>query len=327
MSENTLFLYKLSTFSLFSCIFVLNYQTMISILVPIYNTDVTHLVQDVITQCIGESIPFEIILIDDNSAPEWKQKNRALSQLQNVMYSEKTEHIGRAKIRNELADAAKFPYLLFIDNDVKIEKQDFLHTYLLECQPNAVVYGGMMYEPENVDNANNLRQKYGRKKECVSASERQKNPYKSFNTINVLIAKNVFESIRFDESISEYGHEDTLFGFRLQQKNIPIKHIDNPVVHLNSVSNEEFVRQTKQSVENLYKIYVSEQKNPALCASIQLLKCLSFAERFHLVALGSSAYTVAHSCFSKITVKFSSLFFLNILKICYICNIAHSYDK
>ncbi|MBR7034799.1 MAG: glycosyltransferase [Bacteroidales bacterium] len=114
---------------------------MISILIPIYNISVCELVHCVHKQAVALNIPFEIILIDDNSEQQWKETNKQLSSLQNVEYKELTENIGRAKIRNLLADTAQYSYLLFLDSDVKIYSEQFLQTYITHCQPNSVVYG------------------------------------------------------------------------------------------------------------------------------------------------------------------------------------------
>ena len=300
---------------------------MISILIPIYNISVCELVQNIHKQAVALNIPFEIILIDDNSEQQWKDTNKPLSTLQNVEYKELTENIGRAKIRNLLADTAQYPYLLFLDSDVKICSEQFLQTYIAHCQPNSVVYGGMQYETTPPSPQQRLRWNYGRKKECLSAKQRQKNQYKSFNSINFLIDKHVFDITRFNETISTYGHEDTLFGFQLEQMHIPILHIDNQVLHINTVTNKIFIEQNKQAVENLYKMYRNSPKKSAFRRNIKLLRVFHFLERIHLVHFVSAYYTKRQEKLLHRIEKRSSISLLNLLKISYLCSISERYAK
>ena len=46
-----------------------------------------------------------------------------------------------------------------------------------------------------------------------------------------MISKTCFEQISFNEDLQGYGHEDTLFGYELDKKNIQIHHLDNPVLN------------------------------------------------------------------------------------------------
>lgn len=294
---------------------------MISILIPIYNRDCKKLIHEVYNQCFKEKIPFEIIAFDDCSTPKWKDINRPVANMQHVVYQELQQHISRSKIRNLMAEAAQYPYLLFLDNDVAITKQDFIRSYISACSQQCVVYGGMTYERQPPSKQQKLRWKYGRRKECVAAKERQKHQYQSFNTINVLIAKDVFELIQFDESISTYGHEDTLFGFALQQKQIPILHIENPVVHHNTVSNKMFIEQTKQAIDNLSIIDKKLQGNQEFRNSVKLLKTLTIIERFHLCFLLKCLYEKFHFTMEFFSITRNSLFAYNILKISYMCSI------
>ena len=300
---------------------------MISILIPIYNISVCELVQSIHKQAVALNIPFEIILIDDNSEQQWKDTNKPLSTLQNVEYKELTENIGRAKIRNLLADTAQYSYLLFLDSDVKICSEQFLQTYIAHCQQNSVVYGGMLYESTPPSPQQRLRWNYGRKKECLSAKQRQKNQYKSFNSINFLIDKHVFDMTRFNEIISTYGHEDTLFGFQLEQMHIPILHINNQVLHINTVTNKIFIEQNKQAVENLYKMYRNSPKKSAFRRNIKLLRVFHFLERIHLVHFVAAYYTKRQEKLLHRIEKRSSITLLNTLKISYLCSISEHYAK
>lgn len=103
-----------------------------------------------------------------------------------------------------------------------------------------------------------------------------RNPYASFSAFNFLIEKHTFNAISFDESLLEYGHEDTLFGLELKYRNIPLNHIDNPAFHMGIDSGVDFMHKSTAAVDGLanliaagkidedvrlFKIYRSIQKS------------------------------------------------------------------
>ena len=56
----------------------------------------------------------------------------------------------------------------------------------------------------------------------------------------------------FNPLISGYGHEDTLFGFELEQNGIVIRHIDNPVLNAHLDSNTQFLYKTDAGPKRKY---------------------------------------------------------------------------
>ena len=80
---------------------------MLSILIPVYNFDVRVLVEELHRQALGLSLPAEILCFDDGSAEQWKTLNREVALLSSVRYKEWPENLGRSRIRNALADAAR----------------------------------------------------------------------------------------------------------------------------------------------------------------------------------------------------------------------------
>ena len=88
---------------------------MISILIPIYNVDVTELVNELNQQANSLSSEIEIICIDDcSSNNEVKSNNQNLKNLEIVSYTELSKNIGRGAIRMKLAESAKYKTLLFL---------------------------------------------------------------------------------------------------------------------------------------------------------------------------------------------------------------------
>ncbi len=224
---------------------------MLSICIPIYNTSIRLLIESLYKQCIGCKIPFEIVCIDDASTL-YKKENSSVLDYKEVKFSVLKQNVGRAVVRNLLAEQAKFDTILYLDSDVTIPSNDFIKKYLA-ClgQENTVVVGGIAYNKTLVDNSKKLHFTYGTKRESKSISIRSKNPYSSFLTGNLLIQKTLVQKIQFLSSLTEYGHEDTLFCLELKKQSIPVVHIENTVVHEGLETNGVFVDKQLMAVKNL----------------------------------------------------------------------------
>lgn len=228
---------------------------MLSILIPVYNFDVRQLVADLKAQCEEAGQPFEIICFDDLSISKYQEINSGVKS-SNVEYIELEKNLGRSAIRNALGKAAQYPYLLFMDCDSKVVKTDFIKAYLDHLEPNTLLYGGRCYSPTpRIEADYFFHWKYGIEREQSSVAQREKQPWHSFMTNNFLIPKNVFEKINFDESLKQYGHEDTLFGLELAKEKIHIKHLDNPLEHIGLETTEVFLKKTEQGLENLFSLW------------------------------------------------------------------------
>ncbi len=254
---------------------------MLSILVPIFDFDVTRLIHELNDQALACKIPFEIICFDDGSKDEFKELNREISSLDSVSYTELESNIGRSKIRNLLAEKSNYDNLLFLDCDAKLPSKDFVKKYIIHIEDYHVVYGGRIYEDQMPSASEKyFRWYYGKKRESIGLSERIKSPYKSFMTNNFLIHKKAFLSIRLNEKIVGYGHEDTLFGIRLKENNVIIKHINNPVIHIGLEDFDEYIDKTKEGIKNL--LFIGQFVN--LGDTVRLYKYLKLVKRYKLEA-------------------------------------------
>jgi len=242
---------------------------MLSVLIPVYNFDVVPFVQDLVNQCVSNNILFEIICLDDCSDKEFKAKNSVLGNQEHIIYEELPENIGRSKIRNRLAEQAKYENLLFLDCDSKINDTNFIANYIAEIDNKSVVYGGRNYEKNKPKNsAVYFRWWYGVNRETISSAERKKAVYNHFMTNNFCIPKSIFLSIKLDETLKGYGHEDTLFGIELKKNKVPINHIENPLCHIGLEDFETFISKTEEGIVNLNKL-INQHK---VDESIKLLR-------------------------------------------------------
>jgi len=230
----------------------------LSILLPIYNFDCRQLVQALYQQCKQTAFPFEILCLDDASLTEFRSFNQALkSEAKEINYQYLEQNVGRSRIRNLLAEQAQFDYLLFMDCDSKVVRADYIQTYLKKLNPSNLLYGGRVYDNEFVDKQQfALHYKFGKQREESIAKVRNQQAYHSFMTNNFVIPKAIFQQIQFDESLTQYGHEDTLFGFELKMRDIPVLHLDNPLEHIGLERSNVFLLKTNRAIENLAQLYL-----------------------------------------------------------------------
>ncbi len=235
---------------------------MLSICIPIYNFDVTELVNALTEQSLKQSIPIEIVLIDDASDEDYKKINRGTCKQHT--YIELEKNVGRSIIRNLFLQYTDAQNLLYIDCDSKIISESYLSTYvdaLLQTK-HPVICGGRIFANINPGKNYLLRWKYGIQKESKPYETRALHPNASFMTNNFLISRAILNEIKFDSRISEYGHEDTLFGFELKKNGIHIHHIENPVLNGDLETNLEFLEKTEKGILNLIKIlgFISDKE-------------------------------------------------------------------
>lgn len=246
---------------------------MISICIPVYNFNISPLLNQLMAQINLLTEPCEIICIDDASEEYYRAENKDAAK--EIRYIQLPANVGRARIRNLFLHYAKYENLLFLDCDSLIIKPDFLATYIQYINQNKsslVVCGGRIYSTEKPDKKHRLRWLYGTKRESQTAENRSKKPNAAFMTNNFIISKNVLLQTPFDERITNYGHEDTLFGYMLQKANIIVHHINNPVLNGHLETNKEYLIKTKQAVINLTHILAFVQYDKAFISSVSLLR-------------------------------------------------------
>ncbi|RTY97646.1 glycosyltransferase [Flavobacterium sp. RSP49] len=289
---------------------------MLSILIPIYNYNAYPLVQEVQKQCMESKIDFEIICIDDAS-DQIKTNINSITLLTNCSFTELSKNIGRSKIRNLLITKSKYDYLLFLDCDSIIRNKNYITKYLLNLEDFDVIYGGRLH-PENCPSSSQrLRWKYGRFIEDQTVSSRKQTPFKSLLFNNTLIKKNCFDKVKFKEELCAYGHEDTFLSYKLSTFKFKVNHIENPVEHIDIDTNEDFVKKTKEALENLKSLYLLDQIDIRFIRMVQLYH---FLNKTKLSFPISKLFPFFEKFLLKnIKGKNPSLFIFNVFRVGYIC--------
>jgi len=255
---------------------------MLSICIPTYNCNVNDLVAELSRQCAEAKVDFEIIVLDDGSDESFAKQNSSIEKIHGTQHIVNVQNHGRSYTRNKLADIAKGEKLIFIDCDSAIPDHLFINRYL-EKSDTDVVCGGTTYTELQYSPEISLRYTFGTKVEKSNANKRNQAPYSAFTTNNMMVSKKVFEKIRFCEALKKYGHEDSLFGFELQENKIPILHIDNPVIHTGIESNDKFLAKTRAGIENLVYMKHIDGINPKFFNHIRLCRHYVKLKKIHLL--------------------------------------------
>ena len=221
-----------------------------SILIPTYNDECLGLVSALQQQAVALGINYEIIVADDGSTQQdVLQTNQQINALADCRMIARNVNVGRAAIRNFLVQQAQYEWLLFIDGDMTMHRDDYLQRY--QAAEGEVVCGGLVIKGAV---KGNLRSMYETRHEQEhTAARRQQHPYQDFHTANFLIRRQTMKTHLFDERFRHYGYEDVLLGKRLEQDGIPIHHIDNPLSFEVYETNEAFVCKTEEGLRTLYQ--------------------------------------------------------------------------
>lgn len=227
----------------------------LSILIPVFNWDCTQLIKDLHFQGLTLGIPYEIIVADDCSTDkDLQQKSRLVAEThENCRYFALPHNIGRAAIRNFMADQSKYEKLLFLDCDAEVKDKQFLKKYVEASDKASVVCGGLTHPDEIPMKGQELRYLYEKNAAYErSAGFRSQNPYLRFTSFSFMIDRDVFMKIRFDESYVRYGYEDVQFGHELEENGVSILHIDNPLAHIGLDDSASYLNKTRQAVQNAF---------------------------------------------------------------------------
>ncbi|MGB0896765.1 MAG: glycosyltransferase family 2 protein [Flavobacteriaceae bacterium] len=229
---------------------------MLSILIPIYNYNVTSLIETLQTQIEKVDIDVEIICCDDASTDQQLQAiNYQFLTTHNLTYLKNATNIGRTKTRQLLSDSAQFNWLLFLDADVIPVLPTFLATYIsFLSEKQECVYGGLSYSSKPPEKTYYFRWLYGHQREDIPLNKRKLTPYKSIASGNLLIKKGLFTSINKSILHNWYGY-DNFFSAQLKATNSSIKHINNKVYHLGLEDNSSFLKKQELATETIYELY------------------------------------------------------------------------
>lgn len=287
---------------------------MLSILIPTKNYDCHLLVKELYRQGERLGTPFEIIVGEDGTSKDSLTNNSIADTLPCCHRIILDKSVGRAAIRNMLADEAKYDKLIFIDCDAVVEKADFLELYAVALKKHEVVCGGMYHADKMPSPDCSLRFKYEKNADKYRSAEiRNKAPYDKFSTFNFAIHKRLFDTIRFSTGITQYGHEDTLFGKELERREAKPIHIENRLLHNGLESNCIYLEKVEQSIMTLIGIKEFIGTTPLLDTAEKL-------DRLHLTGIFILTWKIFRTAMRKnLTGKYPILKILALYKLGFYC--------
>lgn len=288
----------------------------LSILIPVYEYNPAALLTELQQQATDINLSVEIIAIDDASNIDffsiWKNE---LTKTDNLHIYRLDQNIGRAAIRNALIAKASFDWVLFLDTDTIPCKKDYLQNYIAFLNTsNTCICGGTAYRKTTPEPDRLSRWKYGTAREEIASAQRNQYPFDTFTLNNLLIRKEVLLQFPLDNSIQQYGHEDTLLGMTLAANGLKIIHIDNFVYHEGLDTNEVFLGKVKQSIETLVDLY-KQNKLPSKTKLIRLHNRLSALKINRMVSLCIKPFIPAIE--KNLLGPDPSMFYMDVLKLWY----------
>ena len=271
----------------------------LSICIPVFNFDVNDLINDLQNQIDTNQLEAEIVLIDDASSQTFVNINKNLeTKVSQFIFLEK--NIGRSKIRNLFLKYTKSEYLLFLDCDGKIISDNFIKTYFdfINKKNPDVIFGGRKVSEIEPDSEFGLRWKFATERENLPVNQRLKAPYLDFQTNNFVVKKSVLEKVPFNEGITQYGYEDLVFSKDLQDHQIKIDHIDNPIFNKDVESNVVFLSKADQSAKSLAQL-IKNEENFERVSQIRLAKAYLLMKKTGIIFIYNLIYKLSKSQIEK----------------------------
>jgi len=290
----------------------------LSILIPVFNWDVTRLVESLRSEIEKAGIR-EIVELKcfDDASTDWqvREANRKLFADDSRSWEEYREFFanqGRAKIRLDLAAAAKGEWLLFMDADVIPDSKEFLKIYIDEIEKDSAdaICGGTGYSQRALTGSQYDFYLYLVAKAGQSnAALRNTVPWQMLLTSNMLVKREVFQELPFDSRFVCYGYEDQEWGIRVKNA-YRLRHIDNTVSHLGLQTKAELYRKMRESIGN-YDLL--RQWHPREFAETSISLVENFFSRLSI------------SMLSRLDLLFEKVYFLldrpySVVYICYQLN-------
>lgn len=225
-----------------------------------------------------EALPVEIVVLDDGSGdPDLAARvGDAVEGLRlPARFVRLAANEGRARGRNRLARHARADRFLFIDADMLPDSDHFLAHWLalIDSRDPAAAFGGFSLDQTPRTRANALHRAMALKSDCIGAAERALEPAKHVFTANLLVRRDVFDSVTFDEAFTGWGWEDVEWAIRVAAL-WPIVHVDIPASHLGLDTASTLARKYEQSAANFARVVAAHRETVETYPSFRVARLL-----------------------------------------------------
>lgn len=231
-------------------------QPGLSVLIPTYRDDPSALLKALDER----GADAEIVLLDDGGG-DADLTRRMAARIAAMKLPARlialSPNEGRAKGRNRLASHARGRHLLFLDSDMLPDPPGFLARWAAVAHDDVpVAFGGFTLDQTPRRPEHELHRAMALKSDCTPAPERAKEPEKHVFTSNLLVRRDVFETVAFDEGFAGWGWEDVEWAMRVA-RSYPILHIDNSATHLGLDTAATLASKYEQSAANFARVVKS----------------------------------------------------------------------
>lgn len=245
----------------------------LSVLIPTFRDDPSALLK-----ALDEpGAQAEVVVLDDGGGDEALAERiaRRIEALRiPARFVRLSGNQGRAKGRNRLASHARGEHLLFLDSDMLPDTPDFLARWTAVAESGApVAFGGFTLDQTPPRPETALHRAMALRSDCTPAPERAKAPEKHVFTSNLLVRRDVFETIGFDEGFAGWGWEDVEWAMRVVRLH-PILHIDNTASHLGLDAASTLAAKYEQSSANFARVVGSHRDIVSAYPSYKVAKAL-----------------------------------------------------
>lgn len=286
---------------------------MLSICIPTYNTDCSALL-DILAKQIAQIEETVEVLVCDDFSTDYVRKNQEACERNGFSFFENTSNLGSISTRIKLAKKSSFNWLLFVDADMLPKTDEYViqYTNFITFNKADIAIGGCCYA--NEIKPFNLRLRYGRNREEISAEKRQLNPYNSILFGNVLIKKQLFNVVFDNFKDKAYG-EDIYLSSSLKSLNKKVVHLQNEAYHLGLENNREFVKKIQKSGEMHAKLDSNCSLN---LYHIKLVRTYSLLKRYKLNNPLKLALTITSPFLKTVLYVFGApILFVDLLRLFY----------
>lgn len=168
---------------------------------------------------------------------------------------------GRSRARNRLMAFAESDWILYLDSDMQPDDDAFLTRYLEAIRDTtepALVVGGVSLRHAVPTAQTRLHAAQAQASECLPASARAKAPGRYVFTGNLLVHREICETVNFDADYKGWGWEDIDWGLRVANQ-FEVRHIDNPATHLGLDTDQALIAKYAASARNFERLITRHQ--------------------------------------------------------------------
>jgi hypothetical protein len=226
----------------------------LSIASPYFRDDPTAWLQALAPDPLARDV--EIILVDDGTGDIGldKKVREAIDQWQGPATLVRFHtNQGRSSARNRAIQAARGEYILFMDADMVPGDGMFLARYFqaIERRVSAIIFGGFEAGHCQINHDTLLNHTLASNNDCKPARDRAQRGAIAVASNNLLVRRDVFDHISFDNAFKGWGWEDTEWAMRAVFAGYGLTHIDNPAIHIGLDSTQAMLRKFKEAGPNL----------------------------------------------------------------------------